>query len=592
MVKSSRLPIILKSINRLLQPHSYMKKILYILIITAFTFAACTKTEETLLPITESKIIVFDYSKIDAISQSGATISSRLVSLNQENVQEYGVLISRFGSGKYGKEEQITLGKGIKIGPLSYSFAPKGGLKSSDRYTIGFYIQTDKGFYRSASVLIRWNNISVEPADMKAVRTGDKITINGNFDGVDESYLIRNSNYQSIIPYEISSDKKKLTYEVPKTNLPHGSTLEFYLQNISSNGPNNGFPDYESYALPRVKIAATIDPIILNNIYFITPIILTGQNLPDRYQEATDLFLIVNGIKVKYQNPLNLNEIAGLKGNTFKIGYHNGINEVIFPNAVQLILPNGADMIFNKSVVHPKTSLQVSGMRFNQLFYNSPFTVQFGEQAASQGQLNYDESILVQVPDVNNGSYAVSINSPYYDKIISKNKIEVRKLILNQIETKTAYVGDQIKINGTFLDGIEYGLSLNDIDLYDKKVNNGTMSFKIPDQKEGKANIKIYYYGTHEQVYGEGNLSFTIEKSMISSVSPLQAYPGDLITVKGKGLKHAEQVFLGGHYVQIVNRTDESFQFLAPSNFMQAKGRVTININEGVIQSDDYIEIR
>ena len=68
---------------------------------------------------------------------------------------------------------------------------------------------------------------------MKAVRTGDKITINGNFDGVDESYLIRNSNYQSIIPYEISSDKKKLTYEVPKTNLPHGSTLEFYLQNIS-----------------------------------------------------------------------------------------------------------------------------------------------------------------------------------------------------------------------------------------------------------------------------------------------------------------------------------------------------------------------
>ena len=125
MVKSSRLPIILKSINRLLQPHSYMKKILYILIITAFTFAACTKTEETLLPITESKIIVFDYSKIDAISQSGATISSRLVSLNQENVQEYGVLISRFESGQYGKEEQITLGKGIKIATFELFFCSK-----------------------------------------------------------------------------------------------------------------------------------------------------------------------------------------------------------------------------------------------------------------------------------------------------------------------------------------------------------------------------------------------------------------------------------------------------------------------------------
>lgn len=569
-----------------------MKQILYMLFMTALTCVACKKTEEKLVPIIESKPIAFEFSKIEEISQSGATVSTRLVSLNQENILEYGVLISRVESGNSGKEEQIALAKDVKIGTLSYSFTPKGGLKSADRYAVGFYIQTDKGFYRSTAVMIRWNNISVEPAEIKSVRTGDKITVNGNFEGVNESYLIRNSYYQTIIPYEISSDKKKLIYVIPKTTATHGSTLEFFLQNISSAGSNNGYPDYESYALPRVKVVATIDPLIVSNMYLNTPITLTGQNLPDRYQETTDLFLIVNGIKVKYQNPFNLFDIAGLKGNTFKIGYHNGINEVIFPTAVQLILPNGADMIFNRSVVHPKTSVQVSGMKFNQFFYNSRFTVQFGELAADQGQLNYDESIQLQIPDISNGSYPISINSPYYDKITSNNKIEVRKLTLSQVDTKTAYIGDQIKVSGTFIDGIEYGVNLNDHAIYDKKLNNGTMTFKIPDQKEGKALIKVYYYGTNDQIFGEGNLSFNIEKSTISSVSPLYAYPGDLITVKGKGIMHAEQVFLGGQYVQVVNRTNDSFQFLAPSNFMQTKGRVTININEGVIQSEDYIEIK
>ncbi|MCW2260065.1 MULTISPECIES: IPT/TIG domain-containing protein [Sphingobacterium] len=565
-----------------------MKRIIYLLVVTIITLGSCTKTENKVEAV-DTKPINLEAPIVDGISKEGATLSCRILSLNNESVQDYGVLIYKMESGNLKKEQEISVGKDVKIGKLNYSFLPKGGLKSYETYAIAFYIQTEKGFYRSIPTTIHWNNIAIQAVDQKNVTSGEKIIVNGNFEGIDESYFVLNSGNQSSVSYQISSDKKSLTFDIPKTTVPHGTTMEFYLQNKTNN---SSLPGYESYLLARVKIVGTIDPITVTQIYLGTPIKLTGKNLPNMYDSPADFQLIVNGIKVKYQNPLNLIDVEGLKGNNFKIGYTNGKEEIIFPIPVKLFTPNKDDISFATQVVHPKSTLQIKGLKFGQFFNYSQVTVLFDGKALPPSYDYNDEYLNVTVPDVANGFYSVGINSAFYDKLESKNKIEVRKLVLSNIDVQQAYVGDKITIKGSFIDGQQYGLALNDNGYFDVKADNGEVSFLVPDSKTGHTAIKIYYYGTNDQYYAGENLSFKIEKSSISSVSPLQAYPGDLITVKGNGLTQASFVYLGGKYVNVVNRTKDGFQFLAPSNFIQSKGRVTININEDIIQSDDYIEIK
>ncbi|WP_205601706.1 IPT/TIG domain-containing protein [Sphingobacterium sp. xlx-130] len=563
----------------------------YLCFTALFILGACKKVENHLEPV-ETKPITFEVPTLEEVSKEGFKITCQVLSLNSEPVEDYGfVVYTASGSGK--KEEKISLGKNLKVENIQHHYKPSGGFVSGENYMVYFYAQTNKGYYRSFNVPFKINaNINATVVTITA-QADERITVIGDFKEVNDQFRLNYSYGGQSVEYEISADKKSLTFNVPRTTFAHGSNVDFYLaRNITM--PDYGGNYYnERYPIAKIKLLATIDPISQDQVFANSTITLTGQNLPNQYDSSTDLMLIIGTQKVPYRNPLVLSAIEGLIGTEFKVGYSSGTKEVMLPNPLKLFVPNGEDITFSKQVIHPRSTLRVQGIKFSQYFTYSQLVPQLAGVTMPLTNF-YNDYFDINVPDLPNGQYPLTLKSSFYSALESKNKVEVRKLVLNSVDKPSVYIGEDITIRGSFIDGETYTLQVDNTTSSIQKAQNGAITFAAPSVVAGKRTVKVGYLGTngyHSQ-FAENNLSLTIEKSLISDVSPLEAYVGDVITVKGKGLGPVNNVMFGGTSINVINRSTEGFKFMIPAYITKGKFRVTVQIGDDYIQSENAIEIK
>ncbi|TJY66727.1 hypothetical protein FAZ19_07350 [Sphingobacterium alkalisoli] len=564
-----------------------MRILLYIIPSICVLLSSCRKVEN-IMQAEETKPIVLEAAILEHLDAKSARLSCRITSLNNEIVKEHGIILY---SGMFPnvKEEQVSIGGKVEIGKISYNYTRSVPFEIGKNYMVSFYVQTEKSFYRSGLVSFKWNNVQVNPQNDLSATTGETITITGNFEGIDEKFIITDWNTNTTTPFTLSSDKKSLSFVVPKTNIPHGSILNFNLSKRTTEGGN----EFSTIALCRVKVLASINPPEISQLYLSDAIPLKGNNLPSMYEIPADLMLIIGDQKIRYQNPLRLTSIEGLKGNNLKIGYSNGRDEIIFPEPIRLIIPNKNDIRFNEKVVHPGSQLRLQGLEFAKFFNYGSTSFKVGGAPLTQPINPFPYNLDIIVPQVADGHHAVEIISPFYNGIVSTEKIEVKELKLSGPSQVNAHVGNTIQIKGSFINGKIYEVHIAGHTIYNIIAQNGEISFEVPNLKSGKNEVKISYrHESWDSHFSTSPFTVFVEKSMINSVSPLVAYPGDVITVTGRGLNTGSSYTLGGHYINVVNKTADGFKFLIPSGFQKGKARLTIEINDDIIQSDDYIEVK
>lgn len=563
----------------------------YLCFIALFILGACKKVENHLEPV-ETKPITFEVPKLEEVTKEGFKIACQVLTLNSEPIEDYGFIVyTASGSGK--KEEKISLGKNLKVENIQYHYKPSGGFASGESYMVYFYAQTNKGYYRSFNIPFKINaNINVTLVTITA-QADERITVSGDFKEVNDQFRLNYSYGSQSVKYEISADKKSLTFNVPKTTFAHGANLDFYLARNTTTPDYGGNYYNESYPIAKVKLLATIDPINQDQVFANSTITLTGQNLPNQYDSSTDLMLIIGNQKVPYRNPLVLSAIEGLIGPEFKVGYSSGTKDVMLPNPLKLFVPKGEDITFSKQVIHPRSTLRVQGIKFSQYFTYSQLAPQIAGVTIPLSNY-YSDYFDINVPDLPNGQYPLTLKNSLYGALESKNKVEVRKLVLSSLDKPSAYMGDDITIQGSFIEGESYTLQVDNAASNIQKAQNGSITFAIPSVAAGKRTVKVSYLGTngYYSQFGENNLSLTVEKSIINNVSPLEAYVGDVITVKGKGLGPVYNVMFGGTSINVINKSSEGFKFMIPAHITKGKFRVTVQIGDDYIQSENTIEVK
>ncbi|WP_349681556.1 IPT/TIG domain-containing protein [Sphingobacterium sp. UBA6320] len=86
-------------------------------------------------------------------------------------------------------------------------------------------------------------------------------------------------------------------------------------------------------------------------------------------------------------------------------------------------------------------------------------------------------------------------------------------------------------------------------------------------------------------------MKITVLAPTFDSFSPEKGTAGEIITMKGKAIKYADQIFIGDIPIIPISYSDDEIMFQIPLSISKGKVRLSIVNNGRLISSTNYFEI-
>lgn len=585
---------ILKSINRkrkiIMKTKSiYIAKIfLFWIPIFCLGILVGCKEKEVIEPIDYSPVQL-ETTTFSNLAGKTVTLNGSISRLNGIPVEDYGFIIQKIKENE--KEIVVSIGSKVSVGEVTLQYQHNSNFELGDRYRYTLYVKTKNGFYRGESNIFEVDGIKIDLLEEKMVPNNNKITVTGDFQFLSENIkMYYRPQYQQEIqmPFQVSSDRKSLTFTFPKSDkFYHGNHVSIFLQIKDKSGYQN------TREVANIQILGMLNPPAQTKTYLNEPLELSGIALNrDAMPLSAPFYILINGKRIEYRPQIFLHEIEGLKGSKFQLGYHNGKDSVVFKDSIELIKPIGSSIRFERKVIHSPSIMNINGMDLYTYIMDPEQPKYYLGKHAVPHYFNssYDtQSFTVRnVPD---GVYNFSYSSPFYS-VTSTEQVEVRNLKWNTPANTTRYVGEPFTITGNFIDGHGYSIIGNGIG-EGAIAQNGQISFIIPGYVIGETEIQIGYginINYNESYYAPKKQRLYIKDFEVNTISPLKGYPGDIITIKGKGLSYI-QTTLGGAYVNSSYRSTDEIRFIVPAFAPKGKSAIEMKLNGTTVKYKDLFEV-
>jgi len=541
---------------------------------------SCKKSEQP-TPV-ENQPLKLETIGVDAANRKSIVFAGRVLYLNSEKIKDHGfVLKSGFGSSQ--EEKKYSLGTTIQIGKVLKKIEPPVEVLETGRGEYRFYIETDKSTYYGETVRFQLSNVFIDYQTGLLATAGETITVSGDFKDIKkENYKLRcDYNSPIEIDYNIDATKKKITFTVPG-GYRHGVNLSFYLSPIQSVTNLNS-----DIGLASVSILGTLTPPTQYNYNYNDYLRLSGVGLPP--DRASSFYVIIGDKLFPYYQELLLSDmIYDQPKMAYRIGYYNGRDTVIFDKKITLNTPNPTDLVIRRSFVHPGRSIPVTGIiPYN---YNFMPTMSVGGKSASYyATWNSDDKITIS--DIPDGNYPFIMEGPFA-RFESKEKIVVKSLKISGASSSKGYYGAQIKIPGNFIAGDHYYARLGDQGDESLQVSNGSATLDIPNIKPGKVKITVMYNDDHgKQHVFPTEHQVEVLAPIFDDLYPKSAKPGDVITLKGKGLGYCA-IFMGGiRLISVGGTIDQPQVFIPRDVFFKGKVRISAQYKTDWIECKEAFEL-
>lgn len=551
---------------------------------------SCSKDnpDEALPPIAiEAVTGTADDLRKTSVTLLGSILSSEML----PHVTEYGFVISTFNGGyPHNAEMEIPLGKKIPTQEIRYTYKPTVPFDMNITYSYCFYAKTAKGFYKGERKTFKLDGLQVETSANLMGMVGEKIVLQGDFSMIDSSYnLYCVADQSTLTSYSIGADGKTLTFKIPSANeLSHGKKLRVQLR---KNSPMGIF----DRLLTEVLILGAIDPPAQKTFLITDQIRFTGASLPNTWDNNKTFELILGNVTIPFTNPLPIKSLKGLTKNTFKIGFKNGRDSIVFPEEYTLKEPHSADIDFVEYVTHPKTYVTVKGVSLYDYFDPSTSTYTLGEYPINQHYTSNYPMYNFAIGDIPEGHYKLNIKSNIFSVQTAKT-IQIKNFEWNSIDKNTAHVGEDVTLTGKFIKGFEYYLYSSEF-VYTPVVSteDGKLTFQVPAFAEDATELRIGHYQAQKdglKLYlHDTPLPLKTLGISLDSFSPMSGPPGTLVKLKGKGIGLAYDIHLGDIKLFPLAYSADEVMVTIPA--LQAKGkmRIVINSYNRIFQSAEYFEI-
>ncbi|WP_270090811.1 IPT/TIG domain-containing protein [Sphingobacterium sp. SYP-B4668] len=547
----------------------------YIFLFVLFTLLSCKKDSHTIdkTPITIKTL------EAGNLQPDQATLYGEIGYLNDETVLDHGFIVFSQGSPE---RYTISLGDKPSVGIRSHSWKSK--FDFGDLYSYIFFVKTDQGTYEAPPSHFTVSNIWADQSQVRYASPGDTLQIKGNFQQVDHNFSL---NFTSIfgqkIPFTLNDEKTTLTIILPKAELYHGDRARLnFVRQVGER--------IASQYLLELRIAARLLPPSPGPHHFINPIKLSAIGLP-RYSGN---FRIIIGDKILDYSDTYHPTYLGLKGSSYKLGYIWGMDTIYLKETWDFERPNMDLVSLKEKIVHPFGKSLLLGLDYFKYFQNTNYSVHIGSSDGNLSTDQFGESVTLHAQDVPEGVHPVKIKSDVFGDLTIQDKVTVKKLRIDAIDAGEGYYEEPMQITGSFIPDQEYVVRFGDFEIFRGTPKNGSLVFHTSVFfRKGQNRLEIGYLGYNGNFHvAEASHYVQIKGITFDSFYPTKGVPGEIITVKARGLKsNYYRVKIGDKEIAPFKVTDGQLQFILPIMGKKGKTKIALLYHSGVIESEEYFEI-
>lgn len=566
--------------------------LIYKLMVILFLFTSCSKEKgETPTPTTPPVAIT---GAFEAISKNSIIFNASLENQNSlDQITEYGFIVYAINAQQVkSAEQEIPIGQKLNEQKIRYTYKPTTAFEMNQTYYYCFYVKTKNTFIKGKFNSFELNKLQLgSPSEFMGM-AGENIQLQGDFSMLDSNYFLRTYLDQTVrISYSISADKKALSFKIPHLpNLQHGKKLEIKLEKRYSDGNNY------SQLVANIRILGKIEPPAQKTYNFRDKMRFFGTALPNSWESDKTLQLIIGNTTVPYQSEIDISTLKELKGSTFKIGYKNGRDSVVFSDMYQVIGPDANKLSFEVTAIHPNTLFIVNGFYFYTYFEPDKSSANLGGHPIDLISYDYNPMSFT-TRNIPEGEYTLQIKNNLY-QVDSKQKLVVKKFDWQSIDKKTAYVGEYVTLSGNFIKGFSYMIYATEYQ-YAEIIcqEDGKLRFKAQSFMGEGSTLKIAYYVYSkdkgaELYFHNKEIPFKSNEITFDSFSPGSGAPGTVVQLKGRGIGLAVDYMIGNMRLYPQVKSDDEVTIIIP--IFNAKGKVKLSIvsaNNKIIQPEGYFEI-
>lgn len=547
-----------------------------------YALLSCEKKESP-QPL-EEKPIQIETLLPESLGSQGIKLSGRVLSLNHEKINEHGFILtyrsgfSKEDSAAYIINTEIRSGSNFTI----INDLPLSGYDGQHNLT--YYVKTNNRSYKGNSLKFGITPVLVEPQPESYVYPGQEIRIPGDFEKLDDSYRIISKTSSTIdgnpIPYELSSDKNTLIFRIPN-NWLHGTERDLALYNAKSN----------DVYLTKVLVVGRLNPPPTYQYYYDETVKFTGVGLGRNMQKP---FLIVFGDKlVPYQGEYQIKDLlAHSTGTSYRIGYYNGLDTILFPNKFQLRIPSADVFKFRQQTAHPSSTISVNAgelARYIPILNEMP---RLGDKPTFLIPMwNYQDRLTIE--DVPDGSYPAVFKN-HIHTYTSGQTINIQQLKVNTISPTSIYMGEKVTLSGNFINGMTYTVVGNEGSNRSLMAANGALTFSPP------SNIHIddweikqvgYHNERGKATWVDTHLKVEIKPTTFTDFSPTIGTHDTKITLYGQGLPGA-RIYVAGQWVQPYEGGPGYVAFYIPRYILPGKHKIALQYKNQWLTVDQLFELK
>lgn len=557
----------------LLRTFIFLTAILYML-------SSCKKEYKTTYVDVSPNIIT--NAPMGEISPEKLVFNGMIQNLNSETIEEFGLIIR----GLDGTNDEIIVDMGIvpKLGFFQFSYKPKNKPELGNQFTYYFYIKTDKSYAKSNVYQQTIDGININASGTLYKAEGDTVRIKGDFSNVDNKYSVDIKELKAhLIPIVLNKEKTELSFIMPATLGTHNAFVSAVLNRYEST-------TFYSRALVDIRTLGRLKAPTMRTYYLDEIINFEGVNSYDN----NSLRVIIGDQIIPYHREISLSTIKNIKGNHLRIGYLNGRDSVIFPGIITIARATPDLFRLTAKEAHPNTMVRFQFDEYNKYYYNQEVPTLSLTNSNNDYQLkrsphDYSEYYL---DDVQEGNYSLLLNHPI-GNVASSQTIKIKPFQWSALNNTELYIGDMISISGNFIAGYAYTVKLENSDYENEyRAEKDKLTFQVPSIAMGQSSWKIGYKQYNgQQFFPSDPLKITVLAPTFDSFSPTKGTSGEIITMKGKAIKYADQVFIGDIPIIPISYSDDEIMFQIPLGISKGKVRLSIVNNGKVISSSDYFEI-
>ncbi|MBD1421976.1 IPT/TIG domain-containing protein [Sphingobacterium chuzhouense] len=556
-------------------------KLKYLIISLALLFFGGCKKESN-DPSIDAKPIALETLAPEVATGENIMLSGRILFLNGEKVLDHGFYLKfRTFEGDTVSRE-YRMGNRVDPGKVNYRVPDISEiLNPYYQYTFYFYVKTDKQLYRGADVTFGISNPNFGYHRGLYATIGEDVILMGNYKDLAASHgLYVGWDGLTEIPFTLKNNKQTLTFKMPG-GFSHGQEINFVLRD--KDNQHNLVA-----SLASIKVLATLTPPANYEYFFSDRLQLSGPGAPRG--GADNLWIIIGDKKVRYYNPLALNDLlSDASGTSFQLGYSNGRDTYIFPEKLKLKQPAADAFGFSHRHVHPKGITIGAGLELNNYgsIYNTSFSL--GGKPASFSN-HWTGVISVGIGDVPDGTYPLVVKGPILN-YTSKKTIKVESLKISSVSPQKAYYLDPVMLRGNFVDGNTYFVKIDGEYRQTSRANNGQITFELP-AVTGNAPIEVgYNHSSDSEVIVQTGLTIDAPPSTFEDFTPKSGPPGTVVTLKGRGLG-AGRIFFGDQNIYPFEYGSTQVKVEIPRIMTKGKKRLSVFFKTGWLTTSSYFEVK